>query len=806
MTVLRTLARSPGYVLATVASLALGIGASVAAFGVIDAIRLRTLPFPSADRLLVLSEVPRSSPGGPNCALECDVSYETFSQRLSNRSFQTLDAVAGFTSGGKVWMSNGEPVPVSGGVVSPNVFSLMRATPFLGRTLKAEDNQLGVGLVTVLSHAMWSNLLGADSGVVGKAIKLSDSQYTVVGVMPPGFDFEAGSQFWLPAVPTLDPSTRPSIKSLTVLGRLAPGRTLSEARAELAAVELPTQSGGGGRVEMTLEARAVRERYTTAAQSHDVIFAVMVGCLMLLGCANLANLSLVRALDRRREFALRATLGASRRRLALDVVGQHAVLVVTSTLLGLVVAQWLFAVLGRTAALAALRPSGMTFQLDARAMAFASLLSLVVGAVLSIAPVRVATAPAAGLMLRDELAAGVHKNWAQQGFVVAQIAAAFALLCAGGLLAHSALQIARVPLGFDPTRVVEGSPSYPHPWRVREKYMPVTQGILDQLAVLPGAQEVGLRAQLPLRGAAGGAEVSVDGAAPLAPTLVPRVATSVSPKYFDALGIRLRRGRVFGGSDVAGGVPVAIVNEWAAAKWWPNTDPIGHTVRVDSASGVGVALTIVGVVANNRAAQPRMLFAESGPELYRPYVQAPSAFPSFVVRSEGDPAGLLRPVRDVFVRSVPDRPLFATLTSNIVGDQLAGVRSNASQAMWIAAIGMVMALIGVYSMVAYSVRRRTREIGIRCAVGASKHDLARLILGDVVLLVLVGLAIGVPVARATSGVLATLLHGTSPTQLSVFALVAVGVLALALAGAAWPFAKALRADPVEALRAEPVRA
>lgn len=309
---LRGLARSPAYVGTVLASLGVGIGACVAAFGVFDAVRLRSLPFPNATRLLVLSEVPAAGPPTTSeCALRCDVSYSTFSQVLRLRAFRTIDAIAGYTSGGKVYTSGGEPVPVSGGVVTPNLFDLLRVAPVLGRPLTAADDQLGVPLATVLSHEMWATFFGSDSSIVGNIVKLSDSQYTVVGVMPPGFDFEVGSRFWLPVVPTLDPSTRPSTRSLTVLARLAQGHTLAEARAELALVDGLTAVSGGNSVAMKLEARRIRERYFASTQSHDVIFAAMVGCLMLLACTNLANLSLVRALDQQREFAMRSALGAS---------------------------------------------------------------------------------------------------------------------------------------------------------------------------------------------------------------------------------------------------------------------------------------------------------------------------------------------------------------------------------------------------------------------------------------------------------------------------------------------------------------
>lgn len=800
---LRALWRTPVYSLTVIASLALGIGASVAAFGVIDAVRLRALPFPSADRLLVLSEVPNDgTPTPSDCALRCDVSYATFSRLLRTTTLRTLDAIAGHTSGGKVYMAGGEPMPVSGGVVSPNVFDLLRVSPHMGRPLTAADDQLGVPLVTVLSHRLWASVLGSDPAIIGKVIKLSDSQYTVVGVMPPGFDFESNNDFWLPTVPTLDPSTRPSIRSLTVLARLAPGRTIAEARSELALLELPDAGGAGARVPMRLDVAPLRERYVAATGSHDVIFAAMVGCLVLLACANLANLSLVRALDQRAEFAMRAALGATGRRLAGQLALQHAVLLVVATAGGLLVARWLMDVLGAATVMAGLRPTGMEYRLDAHGALFAALVALGVGIVVSLAPIRVALSTPAGSVLREGPSAALRSNRAQQGFVVAQVAAAFVLLSAGVLLARSSAKVARVNVGFDASRVVQGAPSYPHPWRVPGRYLPVTRAILDELGTLPGARSAALRAAIPLRGPSGAPSVVIDGgSAPLTATLLPSTVSAISPRYFATLGIPLLRGRDFDDGDVEAGTPVAIVNEWIAKRWWPGADPIGRTVRVDTAPGLSVSLTVVGVAADNRAAAAGLLLSDTGPELYRPYLQAHSPFPSFFVASRGDPSALLKPVRDALVRAVPDRPSSTVLLAHTIAQQLARVRANARQAGWVALAGLALALLGIHGMLAHAVRRRLREIGIRSAMGAGRRHIVALVARQALGLVLLGLVIGFPAARATSRLLQGLLHGTSPDDPVTYAGVAAGVIVTALVAALLPLVRALRVSPLEALRA-----
>ncbi|MBK9411138.1 MAG: ABC transporter permease [Gemmatimonadetes bacterium] len=300
---LRALLRTPGFTVTAVLSLALAIGASAAAFAVIDAVRFRALPFPDGDRLVLLSEVPIDEGGearsaeGRGCRVACDVSYETFDQVLRRHRFRALDAVAGYSSGGKALATKGEPLLVTGGVISPNLLALLQVQPQLGRPFTADDDKVGAPPVTLLSHALWTSQFGADPGILGRVVKLSDTQYTVVGVMPPGFAHEVNSQFWLPVVPVLDPSTRPSIRTLTAIGRLAPGQTLAQLRAELSTLEpappavVDAPGGGRGGVRapaprLRLTAAPLRERYAASTQSHDLVFGAVVGCILLIACAN----------------------------------------------------------------------------------------------------------------------------------------------------------------------------------------------------------------------------------------------------------------------------------------------------------------------------------------------------------------------------------------------------------------------------------------------------------------------------------------------------------------------------------------
>lgn len=802
---IRSLTQSPGFLTAAVLSLSVAIGAGAAAFSVVDAVRFRTLPFPDGDRLVVLSERPESREGVA-CRSACDVSYETWANRLRPAPARSLDAVAAYTRGGKALNLGGEPILVFGGVVSPNLFDLLEVKPARGRAFTAEDDRLGTAPVVMVSHDLWVGRFGSDPDIVGRSVRLSDTDYTVIGVMPPGFNHEVDNQFWLPVVPTLDPSTRPSIRSLTVIGRLAPGRTLAQLNAELATLgPLPAERTGPGSTPMKLEAAPLRSRYAESTRSHDLIFAAVVTGILIIAVANLANLVLVRSLHHRREFAIRSALGARGGRLVREQFAQQLIIVGASAVLGVVVAAWLLGILQSVDVPQSIRPSGMEYRLDLRSIGFTAGLALLIGAMLSLVPARVAARTEVQALLREGgpgTAGGGRGLRVQRAFVVAQIAIAVMLVTGAGLMAHTVIRLSRVQLGFEPASLVEASPSFPHSWRVKDRFLPVTRDIADQLALLPGVSGVAIRSMSALGPRGASSSISLEGQAePLPPGLVPRDAVTVSPGYFRFLGIRLVRGREFEAGDREISVPVALINQWTARRWWPGQDPLGRTIRVDTAAAAApVVLTIVGVVADNRAAQPNLLLAGDGAEVYRPYEQAPSAFPTFLVRTSDTPEPLLRPARELLARLVPDRPVFATLVSERVDDQLRGVRVNALQILGFAVVGLGLALVGIYGVLSYSVSRRTRELGVRGALGASRSQLTTLVLRDAARLTAVGLLIGLPLTSLALRPIESALHGTSRTDGVVYGVVAALVLLVTLVASLVPARRASRIDASIALR------
>ena len=809
---LRSLRANPGFTSTVVLSLALAVGASASAFSVIDAVRFRALPFADADRLVVLSEDPARGPrpgiaGVSACKSACTVSFVTYQKTLSNHHFQTLDAITAHVSGVKALTVNGESEAVLGTLISDNLFPLLRATPERGRLFSVDDNRLGSAPVAILSHELWATRFGQDPDILGTAVQLSDTRYTVVGIMPPGFDFEAGSRFWLPAVPSLDPSTRPSIRTVTVIGRLSRGATIEQARAELAGVDITTgarPAGSSAPARLELNALPLRERYTAATQNYDLIFFGVVLCVVLIACANLTNLLLARGLDQRREFAVRAALGAEPRRLARHVVAQHTVLALAGAIVGLAFARVFLGVIRSLTVLNTFRPTGMDYRVDNHVIAFAAIVTVVAAAVMSIVPVKLVLAADGQEALRESASSapgGERGTRAQRIFVAAQVACAVTLLISAGLTVRTVLRLSRVDLGFDATQLVQATPSLPHDWRVKEKYLPAITRIDDVLRALPGVHTTATRATIALGSARAPAEITLAGdATPLGRDVIPANVLAVDSGYFAALRIPMARGRAFDATDRDASTPVAIVNQWAANHWWPDRDPVGAQLRIDTLPGQSVTVTVVGVVRDNKAGRGSLLLASDGPELYRPFAQVPSAFPTFFVRVDGAVAPVLRPMRAQLGEIVLNRPVSTSILADAVKQQLEGVETTARQIFAFAAVGLLLALIGVYGVLSYSVRRRTRELGIRRALGASVANVYRLIVRDAVIVTAPGVVVGVLGALYVGRFVAPLLYGTPTHDVATFIAIVLLVLVTAVASALIPATRAARVSPLTAIR------
>jgi putative ABC transport system permease protein len=792
-----------------VLSIGLSVGIAATAFGVIDAVRFRALPFKNGDRLVLLGEVATGEGGkgaaAGSCRVACDMRYESY-MGVRPLKHRTVDLVAAFGAGLKTMDVAGDPTPVLAGVVSENLFDLLGVRPMIGRAFEASDNHVGAADVAILSHDLWMSRFGGDPAVLGRAVRFSEKPFTIIGVMPPGFDFETGVKLWIPDSPTLDPSNRPSIHNITVIGRLAPGQTLAAARTELGALPLERLRADppGVHSESRIDVQPLRARYETATGSRDVIFAIIVACTMLIACANLANLALLRALRQQRDFAIRAALGAGTRDLVRTLLAQYLIVTAAGFALGLALAQSMLGILQSSAALGPPRPVGMEYRLDYPVLFFSVLLAAVIAVALSVIPARLIGRVDVQRVLQATSGGSGSGRWtgrAQRTFVVAQVACASVLMTAGGLMSVTVLRLGRFDLGIPYEQLAFGTPSYAHSMRTKDLFVPLTDRVVAALREIPGASNVGVVASVPLQ-QSGKTTITLDGAAdPLPQDVVPPASISVNETYFDAIGAKLVRGRVFASFDREETPPVAIVNEWAARHWWPGADAIGKIIRVDTAVDQSVELSVVGVMRDNKAAQRNILLSEDGPEIYRPYLQAPSAFPSFYVRATTAPGQLIEPFRRTLARLVPDRPVSTSTVQDQALQQFKGVRLDAEQTLGFAALGLMLALVGIYGVLSYSVGQRTREIAIRSALGATRGRIIGMVVTDALALAAAGLVIGLAVAASGMRVISGLLHGTDARDPLVYVCVAVAVVVMCALASSLPALQAARTAPVDAMKA-----
>ncbi|HTI64208.1 MAG TPA: ADOP family duplicated permease [Gemmatimonadaceae bacterium] len=810
---IRTLGRSPGFVTAAVLSLGLALGAGIAGFGVLDAVRFRALPFPNADRLVLISEVPKG--GCPNV---CDVNYKTFAL-LREHAFKTIDALAGFAGGGKSLGTGIDQLNVTAAVVSESVFGMLGVRPELGRTFAADEDRLGAAPTMLIGHDLWATYFKGDTSVLGKTYMLSDEPYTVVGVMPPGFSFESRSEVWLAASRYLDPRTGTSLRAVNVLARLAPGATMQQLAGELRTVEAAANEGRADKAKVTFGVSPLRERYVLATRGNDVVFAAIVAAILAIGCANVASLILVRAMRHRRALAVRRALGASSGMVVRYLFLENLVLCVAGLALGLVLAGGSLHALQSVAPLqGGARAAGMEYVLDLRASAFALALTIFVTCALTVAPVRLLVGSDLQSALREGASAATVSRAGhriQQVFVVVQTACAVALLVATGLMARTTARLSRVALGYDASHVASVTAVPVHSWRLEAKYLPAADRALTDIASIPGVEAAALRMPVPfavgkprapgvivVRPDLDDATMTLDAGREIEPALRPKSAFGVSPDYFRVMGIPLVAGRSFTQTDDASGPAVAIINRWAARHWWPSENPIGRTFTVDTAPGTRAVVTVIGVVRDNLAGQPSILLAKPGPEVYRPFKQSHFWLANYYARAAGGAGRVVEEMQNAVMRSMASdgRPR-GTVLSEQVNDQLRTVRTSAAQIAGFAIVGWLLAVTGLYGVLSYVVQQRTQEIGIRGVLGAGRGRIVGMIMSQAMRLALAGIGVGLAAAAAMGRLMASLLYGTPTNDLAIYASVSLLALLVSLAASWVPARRAARVDPAIALRA-----
>jgi len=793
----RTLRRAPGLVTTAVVSLALGIAATTAVFSFVNALQFKTLPFADPVSLVDIEETSATELCA-GCAV--GTSYPTLLEwQARARSFSSLGA---YEETRLVISGTGEPERVPAGFVSASLFPTLGIQPILGRALRADDDRIGAEPVVLLSDMLWRRRFGADPAVLGRTLKVNAVEHTIVGVMPPGFRFPEFAQFWTPLVPARHDQKRTD-RSLGIVARLKPGVDVAAAAGEMrvigtaVAAEHTATNGHWSVLVRSLHEDMVEE---TAAPSAVLLGAVAF--VLLIACANVSNLLLVRASERQREISIRVAIGCTRARIVRLVLAESLTLGVAGGAIGLTIALWASRAIVASFGMEA--PYWIQFGIDWRVFAFCAAITLGTAVLFGLAPALHASRHEPQAMLKEGAGttAGQRSRRLAGGLVMAQLSLALLLLTGAGLLIKTVVRSVRFDPGFDTSRVLQGDISL----RALRYSTPASidafaSGVLQQLSRIPGTR-AGVQSFVFFGGfGARSRKVTVEGLASVPDGASPRFYFAVSPGYFRMLGAALKQGREFGPAD---GSDVVIVNEAMAQNIWPApsgvegaaASPLGRRIKF----GDKPWRTVIGVVPNINGG---VIGARANPFAYVPFSSEPGHDMALTISTGGNPAPLAAELRAAVHAIDPDQPIEDIMTlAALFREQAAPSRFVALLMSGLSVVALALASVGLYGVTAYGVRRRLREIGIRIALGGTAADVVRLIVGSSWRMIAPGLVLGVGAAWAGTRVLTGVLFGTSPTDPTVFALTVVMLALVASLASYIPARRAARVDPIVVLRAE----
>jgi putative ABC transport system permease protein len=793
----RSLWRHPGFAATGVITLALGIGITTTMFGVVNTVLLRPLPYADPEQLVVLTE--RHAAQG---RVE-DVAATTFRDwRERSRSFASL---AAWRLEERALTGGDEPEEMDVLRVSASFFPTLGVAPAMGRAFTGDEEVQGQERVAILGYALWQRRFGGDTRILGRTITLNDASHVVVGIMPAGFRFaDREPSVLVPlAFERFELMSR-SKRMFNVVGRLAPNVSSPRAADEMRAIALeiaaaqPTTNDG-----WSVDVRALSETVREPARGLLLLFGA-VGFVLLIACANVANLLLARGEARRRELAIRAALGATRGRLVSQLLLEALVIAMLGGATGVALSWLAIGVLPH--ALPLDLPRWTEMRIDGRVLGFALAATSAAALLAGLAPALQLTARHAsgtGRELSDRSASSRGARRMRSVLVGAEVALAFVLLAGAALLIGSLREVTRVDPGFDPTgRLVVGIQLVEARYEDDQQQLSFFETLLDRARALPGVLGAGAVTTLPL--SAGGVDHDlpfiVEGGPPVADGSEPMADfRAVSGGYFETMGVPVRSGRSIAAADGAAAPPVVVINETLARRHFAGRSPIGEHLRVGGSDGR--AYEIVGVVAD---VHHRSLDTPARPELYVPLAQWPSyGSLRVVVRTATDPLALVPALKQTVLAIDPQQPVgsIETLSALVIGST-AEYRFRSLVLSVFSALGILLAAVGIYGLTAHMVARRTREMGIRMAMGARAGDVARLVVGDGLAPVWVGLATGIAAALALTRVLSSFLFGLGPRDPVSFAATALGLILVAALAAYLPARRATRIDPVVALKSE----
>jgi putative ABC transport system permease protein len=785
----RQLARTPAFTTVALLTLALGIGASTTIFSVVNGVLLRPLPFPEPDALVRVHEIV------PQYGQFSVAPANLLDWRQQNTVFEHI---AGFTSDRATYIGDAGPVMLTGASVSWDLFDLLRVPPALGRSFRADEDVPGKNNVIVISQGLWQRVFGQDSSVLGRAVTLSGVPVTVIGVMPAGFAFPGGGiDYWRPIAINPADATRGG-HFLGVIARRKAGVTLEQARAEMKtiaerlAVQYPKNSANE-----SAEVRGLHEEVVGSVRTALLTLLGAVAVVILIACANVANLLLVRASVREREIAVRTALGAGRGRLMRQMLAESLVLSLAGGLLGMTLAYFAMPAIQRLGAGSIPRVANVT--LDLRVLAFALAVSVLTGILFGLVPAWQASRTVVGAVLKEggRSATTSGGRWVRNTLLVGEVALSIVLLVGAVLLLRSFVKLTNVDPGFRPERVLAFRVALP-PASYREDHQRVAffDRLLDGLQRIPGAGAAGMIQSLPIRNdymlsfAIQGRPEARPGDEPSANHRV------VSPDYFKTLGIPLLRGRTFTTHDVEKSPMVALVDEAFAARHFAGEEPIGR--GLDIGNGSDGFYEIVGVVGNvNYGGLDRA----PSPTMYVPYKQDVFSTMWMLVSTDGDPSTLSQPARQALLGVDRGLPAFSLTTlATVVDESVAQRRFSMLLLTAFAVVALFLAAVGLYGVVGYTVSLRTQEIGVRMAIGAQRGDVLRMVLTGGMKLSAIGLAIGLVAAMVLARMVTTMLFDVKPFDPASYAATASLLLAVSLLACYVPARRAMMVDPVVAMR------
>lgn len=804
----RMLLKSPTYTAIAIAALALSIGANTAVFSAVNTLLLRPLPLKDLDRLVFSVALREGFDPFGSSLLE----FEAYRQR--NHSFESI-GVAMQRSFNLI--GRGEPERIRGALIMADYLTTLGVKPVLGRSLTLEEDQPGGPAVAMIGYGFWQKHFGGNTRVIGEKLNLEGRSYTVIGVMPPGFDLPEAAEIWLPLQTKIDslPFLDRAVPGYEVVAKLHPGVSLKQADAESKSIarqleqELP-QVRRGWSVKLIWLRQELLGDLAGRVNKALVVLMGGVGFLLLICCANVANLQLARGIARTRELALRRALGASRSRLIRQLLTESMLLALLGGAAGVVLAHWIVPLLAAINPIQGISLAGFfhNFRIDSRVLAFALLVTLATGVIFGLLP---ALKGAGEREVMPSLKQGDRRSASATGhgwlnvLIVSEIAIALTLLVAGGLIARSFNRLQHVDLGFRPDNLLTMKMILPaSKYSEHRQRVAFVDQILERVKTLPGVLSAGTTTNIPLeREIAYDSVFSVEGRPPVNPNDVPITSHRlVSPDYLKTLGATLIKGRLIDETDRAGKPPVVVISEELARQAWPGEDPLGKRIKRVRPNQDFPWMTVIGVVKDVK--EDLFNYRINRPVWYVPYAQVENSFPvNLVVRTSSDPASVTAAVRQAIHAVDRDQPVSNVMTMN---ENLAGVlvteRFSAILMSTLAASGLLLAALGLYGVMAYSVSQRTAEIGVRVALGAQRIHVLQLILSQGAKLTLLGVAIGVAAAWGLTRLLAGLLFEVNATDPATFLSISLLLISIALIACFLPARRALNVDPVIALRAE----